>query len=526
MLIKTGGTILSRVIAVVMLATYCAVTSAQQEASDADVLNKALTELEASEFAEVLKTLEDLSEGSEYTAASLMVSGTALNRLGLHNTAAVVLRRADDLSYPGELLNFELGWAWLEVGENDLAIMRLTGFVRNNPEHAKGNELLGRALARSGQVEDGIGLMRNAESLDAELSDTVNLELATIAYAFGDSALAAAKLNNIVEQSPDSPIANYLRNTFAVTDQVPAGVAAAQPSNVTWWGVQSYAGYNDNVIGRGRNQPLPEDISGQGSSFVHFGGHLGHRKVLSNRSDIYAVASLGTDKKFDVSEVDNVVARGSARYRYRLDSGAVITAGANAETLRVDGEKIRDGWSVSTGVDYRLADDKNLEVYLARNEEDYDLGSLFEFRDRDGDYWTASARYGQEMSETLSLHGGVSLQSYSANGDDYDNDAWSLYVQAVQQADVEVAGRTYTPSVTAFFSYRDTNYDNLNSFAGTNGFAFARDDQELLVSVSVNVPIKENWTVFMQLQHADNQSNVDAFDYKQSMFNVGFSPQY
>lgn len=465
------------------------------DSEDHALLTEALDAFEAGEFEEAITQLGALPDGSTYAASAAMVAGSAFNRMSSHRLAVTMLGKAEEAGYEGDQLNLEVGWAWLELGESALASLRLQAFLDAYPNHAKATELFGRALAAGGEIELGIEMLNRAKALDPGLADTVYMQLGALAFQFGNSEIAAQQISFAAQQQQDSPIADYLREQFA-QPTVAVTASSALAENYSWWGLQAYSGYNDNAIGRGRNQPLPLDISNEGTGLIHVGANAGHRHVLSDRSDVYGVLNIGTDQYFDVSDLNNLVIRGNGQYRYRLDNDGVISFGGFFEKLNVDSDTVRDSWSINGGYDVQIADDQSIDARLTYGKEDYDFDHIFAFRDRDGNNLNLALRYTKQISDTSGLQAGTNISSYNANGDDYDGNSWAVFGQLSQRTEIDIGNKHLSPYISVYFSYRNANYDNLNSFAGTSGFEFERDETQWLANLGVNVPLDDSWSGF------------------------------
>jgi tetratricopeptide (TPR) repeat protein len=165
----------------------------------------------AGNYEESLKKFVAAGKADANDAEALYFEGAALNRIGRFDEAFSRLEKAATLGFKGPGLPFDTGWALLRLGRWIDAIVQLEQFEKAVPGRGKTSEFLGQAYFGLKQYDRAEAKLKEAIQRDPALKPTALLHLAMLERERKNSAAAERYLETLLKESPDSPIAQTLR---------------------------------------------------------------------------------------------------------------------------------------------------------------------------------------------------------------------------------------------------------------------------------------------------------------------------
>jgi tetratricopeptide (TPR) repeat protein len=222
-----------------------------------------------------------------------MMLGMTFNRLGLFGNASVALQKSKALGMKAPHLDFELGWAAFSVGSFKAATKHLEAYENIRTGRAKTSAFLGRAYPRLKQFDKAEKILKQAIKRDPKVKPSVRLYLSRIYAARNDQKAASGELNQIIAQSPNSPVGKLLRDRLTRID-------LAKKRKPWFVSLAVSGGHNDNVIGLPEAAVLPADISSRASNFARNALNAGYAWRLSDISQVNVGYGLTADTYADV----------------------------------------------------------------------------------------------------------------------------------------------------------------------------------------------------------------------------------
>ncbi|MBT5459327.1 MAG: tetratricopeptide repeat protein [Rhodospirillaceae bacterium] len=445
--------------------------------------------------------------------------GVALNRLNLHDLAYGQFQASRRLKQIHRDLGFEAGWAAQATGRNKAAITLLEPYVKNFPKNAKAHEFLGRAYARTNQLDKAEASLRKALNLNPRLKPTVLLVLSQIAARRGNTEQANQLANQLLREAPDSKIGEAL-NTSRILGTGPA----RRPTKPWSAYVATTVGHNDNVIGFSSDVPLPVEITSKSSGFLSLEGGGEYAWRFGQDQTVAAGYGMRYDVFFRLNKQDVFDNNFYARYQRavrQLPGSVVASILASYGRTQVDGDRFRDAFSVRPSVAVKPADNVGLEFFFARTMSDTreaDAGIPVN-SSRDADLNSFGGRAVINFpSANMAVSLGLARLHNNADGSDhgYRGTRFSVGARLKLFEDYTVNAQ-YTKT-----DYRYTAPHSLAPFVLSGlGFAFARDDDVAAFKLQVSRPITDRVSGFAKFDFTDTTSNIPLFTYSQTVFGAG-----
>lgn len=508
----------------VSLAIGTSEKSAASEASDR-LVALGLANLKSGQFVVAAKYFNGARQVDSKDARALFYLGVALNRLGQHGAALESFDRMLKLNLTHRELGLEAGWAAIARGRTALAVRLLEPYVKQNPNHAKAREFLGRAYLGNGRLDDAERELNAALKLDPKLRETTTYYLGNVAAARGDKEGAAQALADLAAGDRGSAVSQSLRSQLRQAEEAERRGSGTKPWSV--YGAFS-AGHNNNVIALSDQIVQPSDITsiksnyflyemggryfwdyGAGRSFL-VGGGLSHQRF--NNIDGQNATNYNVNARYTMPVVDG--------YVIRLDASGAITNVDNDVSVRTG--TLRPSLVFAP---FGLFETEIFGRYADSNYRQPSAGSDPAFLNRD----SISRDFGFNLTHGISMiqttiTGGFTRSENDAVGGDFDYYANRLNFGSTTSLPYEI-------TASANYSVSHLRYKNLNSQApttppGATGFGFKRRDRLTSYGIRLSRPFWGPATVFLQWQHTSQFSNLAVFDYSQDDYRLGLSATF
>lgn len=481
--------------------------------SDA-LVEEAITAARGNDYETVLQAVGDAIERDAADLRPWLLKGIAENRLGRFAAAAVSLARASELGADTPRVEFERGWAAVELGESQAAIEHLTKFERARPGDAQTSEFLARAYIDIGDLDRAEELLDEAIARDPDFAPTANLFRARIAALRGDTDTAARMLTGIIDQSPDSLVAQGLIRDAA---RAIAIERVRERSAKPWFvSLSAAGGYNSNVIGLADAAILPSDISSRSSQYVRTTLDAGYSRPVAENGRINLSYGLALVNYLDLSNFNTQNHRVTVDYRHRFRRDLIAGLQVFGASAVVDDDVFLNQVGINPNVSFAWRADNVTTASVSLTHNDYRTVPTLTTFDRDGATRTASLSHEILIGRHARIRGGVSFEDNDANGSDFDYESNTVFAGAQIALPLDV-------TMIGSFASTAARYQNLHSQAG-GGFAFKRRDSVRNLGFEVSRPLKIadlNLAAFLQHNVVSNDSNIAAFTYKQRTSSVG-----
>lgn len=451
--------------------------------------------------------LEKATKRGERLQAHYMM-GKAYNRLGKYELALeqlqqseIVLERLDDAK-------FELGWAFLGLRMHKKALKSLKAYEQKNPGHAQTSVFIGRAYLGLRKLDEAEKHLKEGVRRNPKLAATAKFYLAMVEYLRGKPELSAGHLQGLIDEHPESPVA---RSINRLLQEAREKVSPPKPWNIF---LSIGGGYDDNVLGKNDDLPLPEDITSEDSAVLDLAFHGSYTWRPSDR-DFLTVgyrfdADIYEDKLDDFGLTDQY----GYVVHHRKWNDRVTTAFLVADYFTMlDGHSFHNTFSTRPSISFKEADWARTELAYLYSHENRLLDTTPVF-DLDGHSHSVSLT----QFFTLPNRKTAFRIGYLHTWDDRDSGDYDLRSNRVF-AGVRHAF-PFKITVDLFYSHAFDRYRELNSF--TN-FQERRSDDLDYVDFYISRPVNKYLSIYGNFQYTTNDSNIPFFDYERYGATVGFS---
>ncbi|MFQ5939594.1 MAG: tetratricopeptide repeat protein [Alphaproteobacteria bacterium] len=495
-----------------------------------ELLREGLELLRARDYAPALEKFTAATEVDPSAGGAWLLKGMAENRLGLAASALLSLERARALEVAPPRIDFEMGWAQVELFLFEPAVEHLERYEAARPGEAKTSEFLGRAYMGLDRFDEAEAQFKEAIRRDPAVKATVLYRLAQLERARENDEAAAAYLRRLLEEAPEAPLAVTIREELARLAPPP------RPWHVG--GAVSY-GFNDNVLAVPNALVLPTDVTTSQSHFIAFSADARYDWWITRR-DVLTPGYVFSGVEYD--DVDTADFQDHLFYlNYAHGLGPNLEAAGRISYARtiVNGSGLRDELALRPSVAWRAFRGATIEAAYRFADSDYFTTPTSTARNRDSRTHTASlsgfytipnppvpawARLGYDGPLPVNLRFGYAATVNAANGTDFDFIAHTISPGINLTLPYEVI-------LDLSFTFTDTNFDKRNSLASTAGtlFAFARDDGRKVYRAGLSRVIYEGSAAefiprveaFGEFRRTANISNIPFFEYDQTIWSFG-----
>ena len=470
-----------------------------------------IAHLEAGRYREAIEAFNGAVKADAKDLRPVFFQGVALNRLGAYREALALLARIEKRDVRHSDMDFEIGWSLMGLRRPHECIQRLERFEKAQPGRAQTSEFIGRCHLLLGELEKAEAAFAEAARRDPRLQSTIDLAMAAVEQARNRPDAMRQRLESAGRA--DTQTGRALRELIGPP---PAAGLVAKPLRM---GITFSGGYNDNAIGLGSTIPLPADISRKGTYFVRGTLNASYTHAFAENTAGVLGYALLVDRYDDLHAVDlnDVFVYGDIVHRVSDTVGLSFRLSNEFTTLA--GERFRNLVTARPAVSLKLTPRSVTEFAYAFAKNDY-MDNVPIVFSRDGDSSTATVTHLFQVGDTR-WSGALSASHtrYRAEGNDFTFDAYG----GTASIRYDFTNRV---SAVAGFGYTEYDYANANSVAPPAGFAFARDDEQLLLFAQVAGPLSDAWRWFIQAQRIRNHSNIAFYDFTQNTVSVGVAADF
>jgi len=380
-------------------------------------------------------------------------------------------------------LAFETGWSLLRLGRWKEAVTELESYEKGRPGRGLTSESLGRAYLALGELDKAEAKLKEALERDPNLKRTVLFDLAAVER----------------RRKQEKP-----------------------------WRIalSTGGGHNSNVIQLGDGRPQPRDVSKKSSGFGRFtlGGSYDLRPT---REDTLTLGyGLETDLYSRIPKFNLFESVGLANYRHVFSRDLAGEIRMSDRFTQLHGQNFSNQWALRPALTYRLTDWSAAELGYTAAVDKYYFSAVratgVRTRDRDALSHTLSLTpYFRVPGTQLSGRIGYFHVWNQADGSDWDFKSNGLVAGLSHPLFWQISGDvSYVRTFDRYDSRR--NSYSLLFFPS----AFPRKDDVDYVTVQLVRPIYDWLSAYARFEHTNNQSNIQGFNYKQRIINIGFVAQF
>lgn len=237
-----------------------------------------------------------------------------------------------------------------------------------------------------------------------------------------------------------------------------------------------------------------------------------YRRVLNRHLMLFAEGHFSHSAHQDLSEFDftrvNLLAGlggSSSGWGWRVP----VEFGHD----RFDGSSFRDTWAVTPGAYLNVWGGLASHLYLRYRSEDYERSvSLSE--DRSGETVGGGVLLAGKLGERWFLRLFAEADDVDADGRNWDREEWRVHTQA-----------EFSPvpswSIGAGFQYQEADFDEVHDV-----FLVRRSDETSQAFASLSYWFRERWQLRAQVTFAEQQSNLQIYDYDRTVVSLGISRDF
>lgn len=469
------------------------------------------------------KIFEEATRKAAADPRGWFFKGMALNRLGAFRVAMRSLLRARALGFKPPQIDFEMGWASLNIGLFKPTILHLSAFEKASPGSAKTSEFLGRAYFALKQYDRAEKHLREAIARDPKTRATALLYLARLQKARGDKGQASKTLAEIITGSPNTGVGRNLRETLnkRLTER-PAPTTKKAPAKKPWFATIAISGgYNDNVVGQPDNFALPADISSQSSYFARTTLDTGYRRPLGGNAALNAGYSLSADTYASLGRFNALSHAAYVEYQRRLKNDVIGGIRVFGDWAYTDLDTTRNRIGLTPSVAYRWDHGMVTEASYAVGINNY-FADVAQVLDRDGATHTFGLAHHIRDATPFDVNVSLGFNHVinSADGDDFDFESNAVFLSLNRELPWKIRG-----GLSYIFS-RD-RYDDPNS---QSAFVFNRRDNIHLLTLQFSRPLTfpaiNEVEVFGRYSYSNYNSNIAVFTFDQNVINLGLIKRF
>jgi len=489
-----------------------------------DLLKEGLTLLEAKDTKAALDKFNAAVKADPAHRGARMLLGVAENRTGNHAQALVSLSRAETMGVKVAQLYFEKGWAAVEMGLWDEAIVSLKRFEAAKPGVAKTAEYLGRAYIGKGQFIKATGLLNEAIQRDPASKPNALYYLAYMEKARGNIAAGDAYLKRLFTEVPESEIARSLKQAKAEIEEA----RLTGRDTAKNWTIDASAalGYTDNAFALPDTYAgLPTGVQSKESGLLMLSVNGRHDWRLSNKDVISAGYSFDGSLHVEDNESDSQSHVLYGNFAARAYPDVDIATRVGFGRTIVAGNRFRDQIFVRPSAAYRFYDRATLtgSYQFARN--DYTTDASLAARERDGTSHTFKGGLALDFAGMATgdprFTLGLSQINNDTDGADFDFKMYSLSLGVRLSLPWQV-----TLDAQASFGDRHFNHFNSLGFNGVMLSTVVRDDDVRTNLLRFSRPVNEKFDGFAQYRRIRNESNIGFYNYDQTTLLLGLQTQF
>lgn len=495
--------------------------SRASEASDR-LVARGIVQLEAGQFLAATKYFNGAVQLDSKDPRAMFYLGVALNRIAQHGAALEAFQRMWALKVTHRELGLEAGWAAIAQGRTGLAISLLEPYVKENPDHAKAREFLGRAYIGDGRLDEAERELKRAIELDPAVKPTSLYYLGNIAALRKDTDGVATALTDLIRDNPDSRTGNILRDTLR------EAATAPQQERKPWFASLSVSGGdNSNVIGLPDAAVLPADVSSRSSKFFRTQLDVGYNWRLDDVSALTAGYGFTHERYASIDGFDAMSNTVYLDYQRKLTDRIGAGLRVSHSISATDGDTSVQRTTISPSTTYRWSETDATSLRYSAAPTRYASDPARKVLDRDATNHVVTLSHstlvdGPILPIGVNLQVGLSRHFNQAEGGDYEYSGHGGFISVSRMLPLEIRG-------ALTYSHQRDEYDNLNSLAGA-GFAFNRLDRIDRLNLFFERPLTvfgvENASVFLNWQYLNNKSNIGFFNYDQKSFNFGITARF
>ena len=481
----------------IFLALLClSLSSAWANEKSDDLAQRAMTAIDQGRFRDALQLLAAARKAESGDSRAIFLMGVTQNRLGDGYAASSSLQSAARAGYQSEQMAFELGWALMSMGRFSEAAQHLEKYASTHPRHAQAQEFLGRCDIRLARWVEAEGLFDKALALDGGLKNAIDDDRAALRQAKAQFAGRPA------------PVAVELASESAPS------MANEETKPLVALSLSSALGFNSNVIAMGNGVTLPSDVPRKGAAYLQLGANITAAEQVSATDNLGFGYSLKTENyRLDTlaNSIDHLL---RASYFHSMDSKAWASVNLSDDIQYIGGSRFSNTYAVKPSLGYPFAPDSNTEFTYTYSTAKYFSPAILPSQDRSGHAEELGLNHRMLQGEKPFLALAFSHTRNSANGSDFNFGAYRASATYYAQLSMGMGAE-----ITA--SYANARYVNMDSY-----FGGPRRDWTGGLNARLYKPIANQVRLFGQMNLTFNRSNINFYQYNQSVMLVGLEASY
>lgn len=388
---------------------------------------------------------------------------------------------------------------WIEVAEKEDIYPAKVAFLK------------GLILAKQGLVVQAREAFENAKSLDPSMAQSADVQIAITHLNDKEYKKAKERLHSAIQQDPTTDLAGFARQ---YQDMVETRIEAERPYRITF---SSFGQYDTNVVLKPVEGSLAPDITNEGSRVFINALRFDYVPIFEGPfifNAQYAVSSTLHDR---FSTTHDSISNGlylAPGYNFGTSAINLAARYNHAMVRNTSYERYVD--ILSVGPLYRTLAGENqiFELFAGYSHNEYEDAPLIPEEDRDSDkfnhYWNWVWLFKKDGFLNLKYE----YSQESTRGSNWANRghsfAFSLTYPLIEKLALQLSGETFLQK-----------FRNLHS-----EFEEKRQDEIYTGSIGLSYLLIRNLNMILQYTYNRADSNFAIYDYKRSIYALGFEYRF
>ena len=478
--------------------------------------------LEKKDLQSALASFELATRADSKSGIAAFFHGVGLNRIGRGKEASSWFSKSQELGYFHKSLDFERGWAHLQMKSYQKASKFLEADLVVRPNNLQSLEFLGRCQYGLGQFQKAQSSFEEVLRQDESFQDTIKPFMALVKRRTNPGSKSPG-LDRLIESSPPgSSIRKALITRISGSRRPKPSTKKTKKKRAEYF-IRAAIGSSNNVIALPDSSPLPGDITSRSGNFLSYGLSARYRFDPDSKKTL-TMAGYSYDKtdfRGDASVVDQHSHLLFGYWRNKLKKDKYLSVLVSDQISAIRSSTFLNRFAVRPTLSRKYSEKYASDLSLEFAKEDFKLPANSQ-TDRDSESlllsWTGHfAMPKSSWKSSLTLSRGI----IETDGADFDRDTRGIALALTRPIFRE-------GSVRLIYSRRKERFDNLNSFSG---FTSVRDDDVESKQMEWSWPILKQWKkadshLFFRLGRTEVDSNVGAFSFDQTNVSLGYQAKF